>query len=151
MSLITDTAWVIASSAWAALAACCTLSSVRLWLSSITRTTSRVPCCNCWIMVWISSVAFWVFCARLRTSSATTAKPRPCSPARAASMAAFKASRLVCSAMPRMAVRMALMFSLSLASACTTFTALPISTASTPIEFDVSCTICLPWAADWSA
>ena len=33
--------------------------------------------------------------ARLRTSSATTAKPRPCSPARAASMAAFKASRLV--------------------------------------------------------
>jgi hypothetical protein len=31
--------------------------------------------------------------ASLRTSSATTAKPRPCSPARAASMAAFRASR----------------------------------------------------------
>ena len=39
-------------------------------------------------------------CVRLdsvRTSDATTAKPRPCSPARAASMAAFKASKLVCS------------------------------------------------------
>src|SRR5690606_32059051 len=36
-----------------------------------------------------------------RTSSATTAKPRPASPARAASMAALSASRLVCSAMPR--------------------------------------------------
>ena len=36
--------------------------------------------------------------ASLRTSSATTAKPRPCSPARAASMAALRARRLVCAA-----------------------------------------------------
>ena len=35
----------------------------------------------------------------LRTSSATTAKPRPASPARAASMAALRARRLVCAAM----------------------------------------------------
>jgi hypothetical protein len=33
--------------------------------------------------------------ARFRTSVATTAKPRPCSPARAASTAAFSASKLV--------------------------------------------------------
>ena len=37
-------------------------------------------------------------CARLRTSEATTAKPRPASPARAASTAALSASRLVCRA-----------------------------------------------------
>ncbi len=37
--------------------------------------------------------------ASCRTSSATTANPRPCSPARAASIAAFKARRFVWAAM----------------------------------------------------
>ncbi len=41
-------------------------------------------------------------CANVRTSEATTAKPRPCSPARAASTAAFKAKILVWKAMPSM-------------------------------------------------
>jgi hypothetical protein len=55
-----------------------------------------------WIAVTrpaISSVAFAVWLASSLTSEATTAKPRPASPARAASMVAFSASRLVWAAM----------------------------------------------------
>ena len=48
-------------------------------------------------------------CARLRTSLATTAKPRPCSPARAASTAAFSARMLVWKAMPSMVPMMSAM------------------------------------------
>ncbi len=44
----------------------------------------------------ISPVALEVWSARLFTSCATTAKPRPASPARAASIVAFSAKRLVC-------------------------------------------------------
>jgi hypothetical protein len=50
----------------------------------------------------ISRAAEALRCARLRTSVATTAKPRPCSPARAASTAAFSARMLVWKAMPSM-------------------------------------------------
>ena len=52
----------------------------------------------------ISSVAFAVCTASDLTSEATTANPRPASPARAASMVALSASRLVCSAMARMSL-----------------------------------------------
>mgnify|MGYP003346303890 CR=1 FL=1 len=43
----------------------------------------------------ISAAALWLRSASLRTSDATTAKPLPCSPARAASTAAFRARRSV--------------------------------------------------------
>src|ERR1700736_3475549 len=46
----------------------------------------------------ISSVAFEVWVASCLTSDATTAKPLPASPARAASIVALSAKRLVCSA-----------------------------------------------------
>ena len=50
-------------------------------------------------------------CARLRTSDATTAKPRPASPARAASTAALSASRLVCRAISSITPMMSAIFS----------------------------------------
>jgi hypothetical protein len=53
-----------------------------------------------WILVinlLICSVDFADSSANFRISSATTAKPRPCSPERAASMLAFNARRFVCS------------------------------------------------------
>ncbi len=54
----------------------------------------------CTPAIWpaISSVALAVCTASDFTSEATTAKPRPASPARAASMVALSASRLVCPA-----------------------------------------------------
>ena len=50
----------------------------------------------------ISAAAVWLRSASLRTSEATTAKPLPCSPARAASTAAFKARRSVLRAISSM-------------------------------------------------
>ncbi len=68
----------------------------------ISRTASTALRVEVWISVtfWpISVVALAVCSASALTSCATTAKPRPASPARAASMVALSASRLVCSAM----------------------------------------------------
>jgi len=57
----------------------------------------------CWCEISIRSLVWEAASeqrpARLRTSSATTEKPAPASPARAASTAALRARRLVCVAM----------------------------------------------------
>ncbi len=68
------------------------------------RVDSRVPSSTLLaessISVFTSLAAVAVRLASARTSAATTAKPRPWSPARAASTAAFKARMLVWKAMP---------------------------------------------------
>jgi hypothetical protein len=65
----------------------------------IAATDSSVALCMLTIWEPISPVAFAVCAASALTSCATTAKPRPASPARAASIVALRARRLVCSAM----------------------------------------------------
>ncbi len=80
------------------------------WVSLISSTArvisprAEVTSATCaWIApTWASTsaVARAVSLASSLTSWATTAKPRPASPARAASMVAFSASRLVWEAMP---------------------------------------------------
>jgi hypothetical protein len=64
------------------------------------------------MMAAISDVALADRSARLRISSATTAKPRPASPARAASMDAFSDRRFVRSAI-RLIVSTMLLMSLA--------------------------------------
>src|SRR5690606_29811761 len=68
---------------------CSTPSSLLRWPLSMACTAFRAPPCTASMICWISAVDSAVRRARLRTSSATTAKPRPASPARAASMAAL--------------------------------------------------------------
>ncbi len=75
----------------------------------------------------ISPAAAWLRSASFRTSAATTAKPLPCSPARAASMAAFRASRFVWRAIsPMIEIFPVISFRATMASE----TAFPLSTAS---------------------
>ena len=64
------------------------------------------------ISILISLAASALRCARLRTSLATTAKPLPCSPARAASTAALSARMLVWNAMPSITPMMSAIFRL---------------------------------------
>ena len=105
MSLMELMADVIFSRDFPAISAFSTASPAVSMPEFIALTASFAPPCSFWIILLISSVLSCVLLARVRTSSATTAKPRPCSPARAASIAAFKASKLVCSEMPLMTSR----------------------------------------------
>jgi hypothetical protein len=65
-----------------------TISSSSLPACSAILTLEPASCPISWAATWLRSASFL-------TSAATTAKPLPCSPARAASIAAFRASRLV--------------------------------------------------------
>ena len=69
-------------------------------ISLIAVTESRVTTWMSAICAAISSVALAVWLASVLTSEATTAKPRPASPLRAASIVALSAKRLVFWAMP---------------------------------------------------
>ena len=63
--------------------------------------------CVCLEAATTSSATSPLRSANLRTSLATTAKPRPASPARAASTAAFNAKIFVCWAIPTISVMLA--------------------------------------------
>ena len=91
------------------------------------------------INVVISFAAAELLCARLRTSSATTANPRPCSPARAASTAAFNANRFVWKAISSIILIIPAIFSLlteiSFIALLISFTVkLPFSTVPCPFS-----------------
>ncbi|MCY1186543.1 hypothetical protein D9M73_274250 [compost metagenome] len=101
-----------------------------------------------WLISMIDAAVRW---ARLRTSSATTANPRPASPARAASMAALSASRLVCSAIPRITSRTLPMRPLSVSSWRMTVAVLAISPRIWVMVWMVPCMTFSPCWADWSA
>jgi hypothetical protein len=99
------------------------------------------------ISVLISLAASALRCARLRTSPATTAKPRPCSPARAASTAAFSARMLVWKAMPSITPMMsAILRELSLMPfiVCTTW---PTTSPPAPPRVARACASWLAWRA----
>ena len=80
------------------------ISRMRPAMLPIASTAPAVEPCTAWICAAISSVALAVCTASDFTSEATTAKPRPDSPARAASIVALSASRLVCPAMSRISL-----------------------------------------------
>ncbi len=78
-------------------------SSVRPTSFTELTPTSTLPS-ESWMSDLVSFAASALRWARRRTSSATTAKPRPWSPARAASTAALRARRLVWKAISSMVV-----------------------------------------------
>ena len=64
------------------------------WVSLMVVTARSTSFMRALFIPAICATASWVCAASLRTSSATTAKPRPCSPALAASMAALRGQKV---------------------------------------------------------
>ncbi len=136
--------WMTRSSCWIALLICsapescsllaalisCTSSAVFWMLGTITSSRSAAFSATSTLeteSLLISPAAIWLRSASLRTSAATTAKPLPCSPARAASIAALRASRLVCRAISSMIM---ILLAISFIAAVVSDTAVPPSRAS---------------------
>ena len=106
------------------------ISPIVVEMLRIADTAVVVTSCMLTICWRISSVAFAVWLARLFTSEATTAKPRPASPARAASMVALSASRLVCEAMVWIRSTTTLMRAALSASPCMVASVAPASSTA---------------------
>ena len=110
--LATAACWTLRAISFVAAPCCSTAEAIpeeiwRTWsitlaIDLMASTALRVSSCTAEIWLPISSVALAVWLARFLTSPATTANPLPASPARAASMVAFNASRLVWDAMSLM-------------------------------------------------
>ena len=125
-SLTRRTPWTISSMLWPAWLTCCEPDSTLSTLAVIRPLISLA-----------ASALRW---ASARTSPATTAKPRPCSPARAASTAAFSARMLVWKAMESITPMMSAILWLESVMCCMLATTWP--TTSPPR--------CAAWAA-WPA
>ena len=110
--------------------------------ASPARPTCSTPRPTCWvealIKLLISLAAPEDRCASARTSLATTAKPLPASPARAASTPAFSAKRLVWKAMSSITLMIWLIWSddlsISVMAETAPATTLPLSSASERAE-----------------
>ena len=131
----------LCSSTAAAIFVCSpSIFSITATISPIAPTALEVSASIASIFDPMSSVALAVSRARSLTSLATTAKPFPASPARAASIVALRARRFVCSAIEVI-----------------TFTTWPISALDVPslsIVFDVARAMSTDWratpAASWA-
>ncbi|MCY1421419.1 hypothetical protein D9M71_370760 [compost metagenome] len=143
-SLISVIAPTIRCSAAPAARATSRVSRVRPSLLRMARRASWLPCCTAPMMVSICRVDSWVRRASALTSSATTAKPRPLSPARAASIAAFRASRLVCSAIARITSSTEPISSMRPASDCNACAVHSISPAKASMASTVRITLSCP-------
>ena len=103
------------------------ISPIVLPIEAMALTAFWVAPCTPVIWAPISSVALEVWVARFFTSAATTAKPLPASPARAASMVALSASRLVWSAISLISATISPIFCEALSRPCTISLALAAS------------------------